>query len=103
MLGRRHHEHCFYVWSQLPIELGHGELVLEVGDGAQSLEDHVRVPLARELHHQLVEPVHDDGVVAGERLPEKRFALVGREQRRLALRDLDQTDDHAAELAGAAA
>src|SRR5665647_970013 len=27
VLGRSHHEHCFYVGRQLPIELRHGELV----------------------------------------------------------------------------
>ena len=62
----------------------------------------VRVPPAGELHDELVEAVDDDVVVPGERLPQEVFALVRREQRRLALRLLDEPDDHAAELGGAA-
>ena len=49
MLRRSHHEDCFDVGRQLPIQLGHRELVLEVGDGPQTLQDHGRLPLAGEL------------------------------------------------------
>ena len=102
VLGRGHHEDCFDVGRQLPIELRHGELVLEVGDGAQALEDDVRVPPAGELHDELVEAVDDDVVVPGERLAQEDLSLLRREQRRLALRDLDEADDDAAELGCAA-
>ena len=53
----------------------------------------MRVPPAGELDDELVEAVDDDVVVPGERLPEKLLALVRREQRRLALRFLDEPDD----------
>ncbi len=59
VLGRSHHEHCFDVGGQLPVELRHRELVLEVGDGPQALEDDVRVPAPRELDDELMEAVDD--------------------------------------------
>jgi len=99
VLGRCHHEDSFYVGGQLPIEVGHGELVLEVGDRPQSFEDDGRVPAARKIDDELVEARDDDVRVVGERVAQERFALVRGEQRLFAHGLLDQPDDDTAELA----
>ena len=86
MLGRRHQEHGFYFRRHLPVQLRHGELVVEVRDGAQTLEDDGGVPLAGEVDHQLVEVVDDDVGMVGKRVAQELEALFDGEQCLLAQR-----------------
>src|SRR5919205_2573211 len=96
-LRARHHVHRLDLRRELAVELVHLELPLEVRDDAQALDDHLRVPLAREVDDELGEAVDLDVVVAGERLLQERDALVEREHRLLVLRGADDADDDTVE------
>ena len=79
------------------VELVHLELVLEVGDDAEALDEHGRLPAAGELDDELLEDVDLDVLDRRDGLAEQLDALLDREQRRLVLRIADDSDDDAVE------
>src|SRR5215208_6913716 len=59
-LRARHHVDGLDVGRERAVELVHLELVLEVGDHAQALDDHLGVPTASEDDDELLEDLHLD-------------------------------------------
>ena len=83
--------------ASVPVQVVHLELVLEVGDHAQALDDHLRVPAAGEVDDELLEHVDLDVRDARERVLDELDPHLDREQRRLVLRAADDADDDAVE------
>src|SRR3954468_22158350 len=71
-----HHEHRLDVGRQVPVELVHLELPLEVGGDAQPLDDRLRLPATGEVDDELLEDV-DLHVRRVDRRADERDALVG--------------------------
>ena len=88
---------------ELAVELGHLELVLEVGDRPQALDDRLGAVVAGELDQQVGEDLHLDVGRSAVASSMKRLALLGGEQRLLlAHRVVDDADDDAVEDLGGA-
>src|SRR5215218_3797179 len=103
VLRRGHQVGALDVGSELAVELVHLELVLEVGDRAQSLDDRTGAVVAGEVDEQVVEGLHFDVAEVGDLRLDEAHALLGREERLLlADRQIDDTDDHAIEDGGGA-
>src|SRR3954452_3523815 len=96
-LRARHHVDRLDLRRDRPVELVHLELVLEVGDDAKPLDDHLGVPAARELDDELLEDVDLDVRDVGQRVADELDPLVDREARRLVLRRADDADDDTVE------
>src|SRR3954453_1875124 len=75
-LRARHHEHRLDVGREVPVELVHLELPLEVGGDAEALHDRLRLPPAGELDDQLCEHVDLDVRQVPERLAEELDPLL---------------------------
>src|SRR3954447_13395118 len=80
-LRARHHEDRLDVRSEVPVQLVHLELPLEVGRDAQALDDRLRLPAAGEVDDELLEDVDLD-VLRCDGLLDERDAILGREHRR---------------------
>src|SRR5712691_444164 len=63
-----HHVDGLDVGREMPVQLVHLELPLEVRDDAQPLDDRLRLPLARELDDELAKDVDLDVVDRAHRL-----------------------------------
>ena len=88
---------------ELAVQLGHLELVLEVGDRPQALDDRGRPEFAGELDQEVGEDPHLDVGEVGGRFLDERLALLGGEQRLLlADRVVDDADDDPLEDRGGA-
>src|SRR5258707_7247 len=61
-LGAGHHVDGLDIGGQRPVQLVHLELIFEVGDHPQALHDHLRVPAAGEVDHELLEDLDLDVV-----------------------------------------
>src|SRR5262245_18369171 len=59
-LRRRHHVDGLDVRPERAVQVAHLELVLEVGDDAETLDDHGRLPAPGELDDELAERVDLD-------------------------------------------
>src|SRR5205085_7444676 len=92
-LRARHHVDGLDVGRERAVQLVHLELPLEVGDDAQPLDDHARVPLAREVDDELAEDVDLDVVEVAERVAQEVHPLVDGERRLLVARVADDADD----------
>src|SRR5579862_6465306 len=101
-LRARHHVDGLDLGRERAVELVHLELPLEVGDHAQPLHDHLRVPATREVDDELAERVDLDIAEMGRGAPNEADALVEGEQRRLVLWVRDDAGDHAIEDLGRA-
>src|SRR5205823_7480169 len=98
----RHHVDGLDLRRERPVELVHLELPLEVRDHAQALDDRLRLPLARELDHQLGEDVDLDVLEPGEGFTEEADPFLQREHRLLVRRAADDADDDPVEDVGGA-
>ena len=67
--GARHHVDGLDLRREVTVQLVHLELPLEVGDHAQALDDHLRLPAARELDDELGEDVDLDVLEVRRALP----------------------------------
>src|SRR5438132_7737912 len=93
----RHHVDGLDLGREGAIELVHLELPLEVGDHSKALHDHLRVPLAGEVHDELGEDGDLDVAEVSERLVQERDPFVEREHRRLVVGIADDADDDTVE------
>src|SRR5258708_40307802 len=75
----RHHVDGLDVGREVPVQLVHLELPLEVRDDPEALDDRLRIPLACELDDELSEDVDLDVVDRADGMPEELDALVDRE------------------------
>src|SRR5919109_2791649 len=71
VLRARHEVHGLDLGGEVPVQVVHLELPLEVGDGAQPFDHGLRAPPARELDDELREDLDLDVVMAVERVPEE--------------------------------
>src|ERR671919_1422332 len=97
VLRARHEVHRLDLGGEIPVQMVHLELPLEVGDRPQALHHRARAEAAGELDDELGEDLHLDVLGARERLPQEGDPLVHAEQGRLVLRVADDADDHALE------
>src|SRR4051794_22858039 len=81
VLRRAHQVHRLDVVGLARVELGHLQLVLEVGDRTQALHDRGRPDAARELDDEDVERLGANVVEMGRRLLDERDALLRVEDR----------------------
>ena len=89
-----HEEHRIYSGSEPPVHVRELELVLEVGQGAQTAHDDGRVAAAAKLDQQALELRELEPIgIAGQRIADELGPLLGREQRLLANVHADR-DDH---------
>src|SRR5579862_421680 len=84
------------------VHLRHLHLVLEIGDGAQPLDDRGDPVGSAEVHQQAVEPVDLHVAVPGGDLAQHLHPLVDGEQALLGHVDQDRDDDLVVEPGGAA-
>src|SRR6185437_17492 len=98
----RHHVDGLDIGREVPVQLVHLELPLEVGDHAQPLHDRLGLPPVCELDDELAEDVDLDVVDPADRVTEEGDALVDREHRLLVRGTADDADDDAVEDAGRA-
>src|ERR1700730_12062377 len=96
----RHDVDSLDVGREMPVQLVHLKLPLEVRDHPQPFEDRLRIPPARELDDELAEDVDLDIVELAHRVPQEGDAFLNREHRLLVHRTADNTDDDAIEDAG---
>ena len=97
VLRARHQVHGLDVRRELPVQVVHLELPLEVGDRAQALHHRPRAPAAGELDHELGEDLDLDVRVLAQGVLEELDALLDREERLLVPRLADDADDDALE------
>src|SRR5690606_35588303 len=76
----RHDEGSFDLGVQLPVEVGHLQLVLEVGDRPQAFDDHFGTDLLGVVGQEAVEGVDLDAGDAVDDLFDEFDALGGAEQ-----------------------
>src|SRR3954471_1658136 len=94
VLGRAHQVHRFDVVGLSRVELGHLELVFEVGDRTQAFHDRDRPDAPRELDDEHVERLGADVVEVARRLFDEPDPLLRAEHRAdLAHRRVDHRDD----------
>src|SRR5262245_136671 len=103
VLRARHQVHGFDLGGEIPVQVVHLELPLEVRDGPEALDHGAGAEAAGELDHQVGEHLHLDVRDVGERLAQELDALLDGEHRRLVLRIPHDADDHALEDARGAA
>ena len=102
MLRRRHDEKRLQLLVQLVVERRHLELVLEVGDGAQSLHHGLGAHAAGEVDEQLVERLDAHVGQIARDLLHKGHSLLEGEERLFLRRDSHGNDDLVDKLGGTA-